>query len=477
MTAMAIWESLRPNYAWAEQIPKDDPRIKAEFATVLSPEGNGSIRGYLVRPAKDGRKPGVLVVHENRGLNPYIQDVARRLAVEDYIAFAPDGLTSLGGYPGDDEKGGQLFAQVNRLKMIEDFIAAARWLKARQDCTGKIGVVGFCCGGGVANTLAGRMGSELSAAVPFYGGQPPAADVAEIKAPLLLHYAGLDTRVNAGWPAYEEAFKANHVTYTAYIYEGANHGFHNDRRRDMTSTPPSSHGSALWTSLRNISKVDARIILMVAGATSALAQGFHFGITAGVPLTEYFDTGRSGDLHGSREYSAATRRYTAGPAIEFQLTPRFGFETGALFKRIGYVGILTSFNNGVLTTTAFDTKGDSWDIPLMAKYRFGGGVRSFVAAGGVVRYIGPIHGFGEITTQDLVAQTKTTTPIDTSDPTDVRKRWYPGVAFAAGLEFEAGRFRIGPEFRYTRWTANIAGPQGVLRFEPNQAEFLVTFLL
>ncbi len=228
MTAIAIWESLRPNYAWAEQIPKDDPRIKAEFATVQSPEGNGSIRGYLVRPAKEGKKPGVLVVHENRGLNPYIQDVARRLAVADYIAFAPDGLTSVGGYPGDDEKGGQLFAQVNRPKMIEDFIAAARWLKARPDCTGKIGVVGFCFGGGVANTLAVRMGSELSAAVPFYGGQPPAADVAKIKAPLLLHYAGLDTRVNAGWPAYEEALKANHVTYTAYIYEGANHGFHND---------------------------------------------------------------------------------------------------------------------------------------------------------------------------------------------------------------------------------------------------------
>jgi carboxymethylenebutenolidase len=228
MTAMAIWESLRPNYAWAEQIPKDDPRIKAEFATVQSPEGNGRIRGYLVRPSQEGKKPGVLVVHENRGLNPYIQDVARRLAVEDYIAFAPDGLTSVGGYPGDDEKGGQLFAQVNRQKMLEDFIAAARWLKARPDCAGKIGVVGFCFGGGVANTLAVRMGSELSAAVPFYGGQPPAADVSKIKAPLLLHYAGLDNRVNAGWPAYEEALKANRVTYTAYIYEGANHGFHND---------------------------------------------------------------------------------------------------------------------------------------------------------------------------------------------------------------------------------------------------------
>jgi carboxymethylenebutenolidase len=229
MTALAIWESLRPNYAWAQQVPKDDNRIKTEYVTVPSPQGNGNIKGYLVRPAKAGGKsPGVLVVHENRGLNPYIEDVARRLGTADFIAFAPDGLTSVGGYPGNDEKGGQLFQQVDRGKMTEDFIAAARWLKDRPDCTGKIGVVGFCFGGGIANTLAVRLGSDLSAAVPFYGGQPPAADVAKIKAPLLLHYAGLDTRVNAGWPAYEEALKNNHVNYTAYIYEGANHGFHND---------------------------------------------------------------------------------------------------------------------------------------------------------------------------------------------------------------------------------------------------------
>jgi carboxymethylenebutenolidase len=229
VTATAIWESLRPNYAWAQQVPKDDNRIRAEYATVPSPQGDGSIRGYLVRPAKGGEKlPGVLVVHENRGLNPYIEDVARRLATENFIAFAPDGLTSVGGYPGNDEKGGELFRQVDRQKMTEDFLAAARWLKARRDCTGKIGVVGFCFGGGIANTLAVRMGDDLAAAVPFYGGQPPAADAAKIKAPLLLQYAGLDTRVNAGWPAYEEALKANHVTYTAHIYEGANHGFHND---------------------------------------------------------------------------------------------------------------------------------------------------------------------------------------------------------------------------------------------------------
>jgi carboxymethylenebutenolidase len=229
VTAMSIWESLRPNYAWAQQVPKDDSRIEAEYETVPSPEGNGSIRGYLVEPAKAaGKLPGVLVVHENRGLNPYIEDVARRLGTANFLAFAPDGLTSVGGYPGDDEKGAAAFAKVDRAKMTEDFVAAARWLKARKDCTGKIGVVGFCFGGGIANTLAVRMGSDLAAAVPFYGGQPPAADVARIKAPLLLHYASLDTRVNAGWPAYEEALKANKVTYTAYIYEGANHGFHND---------------------------------------------------------------------------------------------------------------------------------------------------------------------------------------------------------------------------------------------------------
>jgi len=229
LTAAAIWESLRPNYAWAQQVAKDDTRIKTEYTTVPSPQGNGSIRGYLVRPANaSGKLPGVLVVHENRGLNPYIEDVARRLATANFMAFAPDGLTSVGGYPGDDEKGAKLFGQVDRLKMTEDFLAAARWLKARADCTGKVGVVGFCFGGGIANTLAVRMGADLAAAVPFYGAQPSAADAAKIKAPLLLHYASLDTRINGGWPAYEEALKAHHVTYTAYIYEGANHGFHND---------------------------------------------------------------------------------------------------------------------------------------------------------------------------------------------------------------------------------------------------------
>ena len=229
LTAAAIFESLRPNYAWAQQIAKDDSRITTEYATVPSPKGNGTIRGYLARPAKaSGKLPGVLVVHENRGLNPYIEDVARRLGTANFIAFAPDGLTSVGGYPGDDEKGGKAFAEVDKGKMAEDFEAAARWLKARPDCSGKIGAVGFCFGGGVANNLAVRMGTDLAAAVPFYGGQPKAEDAAKIKAPLLLHYAGLDTRINGGWPAYEEVLKANHVTYTAYVYDGANHGFHND---------------------------------------------------------------------------------------------------------------------------------------------------------------------------------------------------------------------------------------------------------
>src|SRR5438270_8473788 len=194
LTAATIFEMLKPNYAWAEQVPKDDKRIKAEYATVPSPQGNGSIKGYLVRPAKasaTAKVPAVLVVHENRGLNPYIEDVARRLGTDNFVAFAPDGLTTAGGYPGDDEKGAQLFQQVDKPKMTEDFIAAARWLKARSDCTGKIGVVGFCFGGGIANTLAVRMGSDLAAAVPFYGGQPQAADVAKIKAPLLLQYASL----------------------------------------------------------------------------------------------------------------------------------------------------------------------------------------------------------------------------------------------------------------------------------------------
>ena len=228
VTAMALFESLKPNYAWAQQVPKDDSRLKLEYATVPSPQGNGTIRGYLARPANaSGKLPGVLVIHENRGLNPYIEDVARRFAVANFVAFAPDGLTSVGGYPGDDEKGAVKFREVDGPKMVEDFVASAGWLKARPDCTGKIGVVGFCFGGGIANTLAVRI-PDLGAATAFYGRQPSAEDTAKIKAPLMLHYAGNDQGVNAGWPAFEAALKTNNKKYEAFVYEGTQHGFHND---------------------------------------------------------------------------------------------------------------------------------------------------------------------------------------------------------------------------------------------------------
>jgi carboxymethylenebutenolidase len=227
VTALSLFEMLRPNYAWAQQVPKDDKRIRTEYATVPSPQGNGSIKGYLVRPAAAGKYPAILVVHENRGLNPYIEDVARRLGAAGYMAFAPDGLTSVGGYPGDDEKGGTLFGQVDRDKMLEDFVASAKWLKSRPDATGKLGAVGFCFGGGIVNTLATRM-PDLAAAVPFYGAVPPAADVAKIKAAVLVHHAELDTRLAATWPGYDAALTAAKVPHEGYIYPKANHGFHND---------------------------------------------------------------------------------------------------------------------------------------------------------------------------------------------------------------------------------------------------------
>jgi carboxymethylenebutenolidase len=229
VTAAAMLESLRPNYAWAQQVPKDDTRIRTEVVSVESPKGNGSIKGPLARPAKAaGKLPGVMVIHENRGLTPYIEDVARRLAVANFLALAPDGLTSAGGYPGDEDQARALFPKVDRAKMTEDFEAAARWLKNHPDCTGKIGIIGFCFGGAMTNAMAVRLGSDLAAGVPYYGGQPPAADVPRIKAPLQLHYASLDTRVNAGWPGFEEALKASGATYTMHMYEGANHAFHND---------------------------------------------------------------------------------------------------------------------------------------------------------------------------------------------------------------------------------------------------------
>ena len=228
LTVTALWEMLKPNYALGQQVPENDSRLKTETATVPSPQGNGSIKGYLVRPANaSGKLPGILVVHENRGLNPHIKDVARRLGLVNFMAFAPDGLTSVGGFPGDDEAGGQLFAKVDRNKMTEDFVAAANWLKSRPDCTGKIGVTGFCFGGGIANTLAVRI-PDLAAAVPYYGGAPAAADVAKIKAAVLVHHGATDTRLVMAWPEYEKALKANKVTYEGYIYPGAGHGFNND---------------------------------------------------------------------------------------------------------------------------------------------------------------------------------------------------------------------------------------------------------
>jgi carboxymethylenebutenolidase len=229
VTATALFEMLKPNYAWAVQVPPDDKRIKTESVTVPSPQGNGSIKGLLARPANaTGKLPVILVVHENRGLNPYVEDVARRLAVANYVAYAPDGLTSLGGYPGDEEKGVALFPKVDAAKMREDFVASANWLKARPDSSGKLGAVGFCFGGSTVNALAVRLGSALDAAVPFYGGQPSAEDAAKIKAPLQAHYGELDTRITSGWPAFDAALTAAKVTHEGYVYMGANHGFHND---------------------------------------------------------------------------------------------------------------------------------------------------------------------------------------------------------------------------------------------------------
>ena len=200
VAAAAIVDQLMPNYAAAQQVSPTDTRLKTEYATVPSPNGNGSIKGYLVRPASAGsnKLPSILVVHENRGLNPHIEDVARRLALENFMAFAPDGLTSVGGYPGDDEKGGELFGKVDRTKMAEDLYAAAVWLKSRPDSTGRLGVTGFCFGGGIANSLAVRMGPDLAAAVPFYGGAPPVADVPKIKAAVLVHHGSEDKRLVDG---------------------------------------------------------------------------------------------------------------------------------------------------------------------------------------------------------------------------------------------------------------------------------------
>lgn len=228
ISAEGLLNALSPRFAEAEQIKKDDPRIKAEYVEYPSPQGYGKLRGYLVKPAKaEGKLPTVLVVHENRGLNPHIEDIARRLALDNFIAFAPDALFPLGGYPGDEDQARELFPKLDQAKTRQDFIAAARVLKTLPEGNGKVGVVGFCYGGGIANYLATQL-PDLDAAVAFYGGQPSAEDAAKIKAPLLLHYAGADERINAGWPAYESALKAAGVNYEVYIYPGVQHGFNND---------------------------------------------------------------------------------------------------------------------------------------------------------------------------------------------------------------------------------------------------------
>lgn len=227
-TAEGLLQALSPRFAEAQQVTHSDPRIKTRFVEVPSPKGYGTVRGYLVQPASArGKLPTVLVVHENRGLNPHIEDIARRLALDGFIAFAPDALFPLGGYPGDEDKARELFPKLDQSKTREDFLASADWLKQLPEGNGKVGAVGFCYGGGIANFLATRV-PDLGAAVPFYGNQPPAEDVARIKAPLLIHYAENDERINAGWPKYEAALKAAGIRYEAYIYAGVQHGFNND---------------------------------------------------------------------------------------------------------------------------------------------------------------------------------------------------------------------------------------------------------
>jgi carboxymethylenebutenolidase len=228
ITVASLMSFLMPDYTSKIQVKPDDPRVKSEYITYQSPKGGGAIKALLSRPA-GATKPlgGVVVVHENRGLNPYIEDVGRRAALAGFISIAPDALTPLGGYPGNDDEGREMQRKRNQGEMLEDFIAAYDYLKNNKECNGKVGVVGFCFGGGISNLMAVRL-PGLAASVPFYGGQPPLEDVPKIQAPLLLHYAELDTRVNAGWPAYEEALKKHNKKYTGYIYPGVNHGFHND---------------------------------------------------------------------------------------------------------------------------------------------------------------------------------------------------------------------------------------------------------
>ncbi|MBC7904432.1 MAG: dienelactone hydrolase family protein [Gemmatimonadaceae bacterium] len=228
ITVASLMSFLMPDYKGHVQIEANDPRLQSDYVNYSSPKGGGTIKALLSKPVDaKGKLGGVIVVHENRGLNPYIEDVGRRTALAGFISVAPDALTPLGGYPGNDDQGREMQSKRNRAEMQEDFIAAYDYLKNHKDCNGKVGVVGFCFGGAIANMMAVRI-PDLAAAVPFYGGQPATEDVPKIKAPLLIHYAQLDTRVNEGWPAYEAALKENKKEYTAYIYENVNHGFHND---------------------------------------------------------------------------------------------------------------------------------------------------------------------------------------------------------------------------------------------------------
>ncbi|GHE59934.1 MULTISPECIES: dienelactone hydrolase family protein [Roseivirga] len=228
ITISSLLSFIMPDYETTALVSADDDRLSSEYITYDSPKGGGKIKGLFSKPeGASGKLPGIIVVHENRGLNPYIEDVGRRCAVDGFMSLAPDALTPLGGYPGNDDEGRALQRQRDRDEMLEDFIAAYHWLKNRPESNGKVGVVGFCFGGWISNMMAVRL-PDLGAAVPFYGSQPSNEDAAKIKAPLMLQYAGLDSRVNAGWPDYEQALKANGVSYEAFVYPDVNHGFHNN---------------------------------------------------------------------------------------------------------------------------------------------------------------------------------------------------------------------------------------------------------
>ncbi|MBT8317876.1 MAG: dienelactone hydrolase family protein [Lutibacter sp.] len=254
VTIGSLLSFMSPNYKDTLEVPKDDPRLKSEFINYESPKGGGTIKGLLSNPSNmDAKLPGIIVVHENRGLNPYIEDVGRRAALDGFISLAPDALTPLGGYPGNDDDGRALQRQRDRYEMLEDFIAAFNFLKNHPNCNGKVGVVGFCFGGWIANMMAVKL-PNLQAAVPFYGGQPSAEETAQIKASLLIQYADLDKRVNAGWPEYEKALKANSISYNVHFYPNVNHGFHNN------TTPRYNESAAKLAWTRTIQFFEEKLI-------------------------------------------------------------------------------------------------------------------------------------------------------------------------------------------------------------------------